>query len=194
MSPRHAAPLTIEHVLLALLDQKPMHGYELYQEICSMPGISRIWNIKQALLYAILDKLEERGYVASQLIQGETYPPRKYFHLTETGKASLKEWLRTPVRRARDLRQEFLAKLITARRYGKTDVMELIHIQEQACQSWFRDLQNDVPPQDLEHLDEWMVYSFRFQRVESVLKWLKRLENEVDRLGRTPGQAFPNDT
>ncbi len=182
MSPRRAAPLTLEHVLLALLDHKPMHGYELYQEICSLPGISRIWNIKQALLYAILDKLEERGYVASQLIQGETYPPRKYFHLTETGKTSLKEWLRTPVRRARDLRQEFLAKLITARRYGKTDVMELIHIQEQACQTWFSDLQSEVPPQDLEHLDEWMVYSFRFHRVESVLKWLKRLEMEVDRL------------
>ncbi len=182
MSPRHAAPLTLEHVLLALLDQKPMHGYELYQEICGLPGISKIWNIKQALLYAILDKLEERGYVASQLIQGETYPPRKYFHLTEAGKASLEEWLRTPVRRARDLRQEFLAKLITTRRYGKGDVMALIHNQEQACQTWLSDLQRDVPPQDLDHLDEWIVYSFRIQRVESVLKWLAQLEIEVDRL------------
>jgi DNA-binding PadR family transcriptional regulator len=181
MSPRHASPLTLEHILLAFLDQKPMHGYELYQELCATKGISQIWNIKQALLYAILDKLEERGYVASQLIQGETYPPRNYFHLTEVGKESLQEWLKSPVRRARDLRQEFLAKLITARRYGKADVVELIHIQEQTCQTWFRDLQSNVPPQDQEHLDEWLVYTFRINRIEAVLKWLKMLELEVDR-------------
>jgi PadR family transcriptional regulator, regulatory protein AphA len=182
MSPRHASPLTLEYVLLALLDQKPMHGYELYQEICGMQGISKIWNIKQALLYAILEKLEERGFLTSKLIPGETYPPRKYFHLTEIGQSSFQEWLKTPVRRARDLRQEFLAKLIIAHRFGKADLLALIHIQEEACQAWARDLQSDVPPLTPEHLDEWMVYSFRVNRVEAVLKWLKRLEGEIDRL------------
>ncbi len=181
MSPRHALPLNLEHVLLAILDQKPMHGYELYQELCEMKGISQIWNIKQAMLYAILEKLEERGFVTSQVIQGETYPPRKYFHLTQAGKSSLQEWLKTPVRRARDLRQEFLAKLITAHRYGKADILELIHIQEEACQSWLADLQMVVVPQDAEHLDEWLVYSFRVNRVEAVLKWLKVLELEASR-------------
>jgi PadR family transcriptional regulator, regulatory protein AphA len=182
MSPRHASPITLEHILLALLDQKPMHGYELYQELCGMQGISKIWNIKQALLYAMLEKLEERGYLSSQLISGETYPPRKEFHLTEAGKSSLQEWLTTPVRRARDLRQEFLAKLIAARRYGKPEVLELIRIQEEACRSWYRDLQRDVPTKDSEHLDEWMVYSFRLNRVEAVSAWLKALEGEVERL------------
>jgi len=182
MSPRHVSPLTLEHVLLAILDQKPMHGYEMYQEICAMPGISKVWNIKQALLYAILDKLEERGYIASRLIPGETYPPRKEFHLTEMGESSLQHWLKTPVRRPRDLRQEFLAKLITARRYGKAEVLELVRIQEQTCQTWDQDLQSNVPPLDAEHLDEWMVYSFRNERLQAVLKWLKTLEDEIDRL------------
>ena len=31
MSPRHPSALKLEHVLLALLDKKPRHGYELYQ-------------------------------------------------------------------------------------------------------------------------------------------------------------------
>ena len=182
MSPRHSSELTIEHVLLALIDQKPMHGYELYQELCELKGISLIWNIKQGLLYALLDKLEGKGYLTSQLVQGETYPPRKYFHLTETGKSTLQTWLKTPERRARDIRQEFLAKLIMARRYGISEALELIHLQEQACKSWFDELQTNVTPLNQEQMDEWFVYSFRINRVEGVLGWLKECELEIGRL------------
>jgi PadR family transcriptional regulator PadR len=180
MSPRPTSALTLEHVLLALLDQKPMHGYELYQNVCKMQGISLIWNIKQALLYAILDKLERRGYLSSQQVQGEAYPPRNYFHLTSMGKSSLQAWRKTPVRRARDLRQEFLAKLIVARRYGKADALELIHIQEQACQAWYDELQTNIPALDAEHMDAWLVYSFRINRVEGILSWLKICVSEID--------------
>lgn len=179
MSPRQVSKLTLEHILLAFLDQKPKHGYELHQELREASGISQIWYVKQALLYAILEKLEQRGYLTSQVVQGKSYPPRKYFHLTEIGKSSLQEWLKTPARRARDLRQEFLAKLIIARRYGESNVMELIHIQKQICRVWLSELQANVPSPDEEHLDDWMVYSFRINRVEGVLRWLQVLEEEV---------------
>lgn len=62
MSPRHPSVATLEFVLLALLDQKPMHGYELYQELCGLQGVSQIWNIKQGTLYAMLNKFEEQGF------------------------------------------------------------------------------------------------------------------------------------
>ena len=182
MSPRQSSNLTLEHVLLALLDQRPMHGYELYQELCAMKGISLIWNIKQALLYAILDKLEVKGYLISQQVQGETYPPRKYFHLTEIGKSSLQLWIKTPVRRARDLRQEFLAKLIIARRYGKAETLEIIRVQEQACRVWYEELKTKIPTLNPENMDEWIVYSYRINRVEVVMNWLKMCELEMDRL------------
>ena len=182
MSPRHASTITLEHVLLALLDQRPMHGYELYQELCGLKGISQVWNIKQGLLYAILDKLEDRGLLSSHLVQGETYPPRKDFQLTEAGKASLQTWLKTPVRRARDVRQEFLAKLIVAHRYGISQVLELIHVQEQACQTWIDELQMNAPLLNKENMDEWFVYSFRLNREQGALQWLKMCELEIEHL------------
>jgi len=182
MSPRHTSALTLEHVLLALLDQKPMHGYELYQELCALKGISLVWNISQASLYAILDKLEAKGYLSSQLVQGETYPPRKYFRLTGTGKETLQVWIKTPVRRARALRQEFLAKLIVAHRYGKSYCLDLIHAQQIASRTWEDELHTNIPPLDLDHLDEWLVYSFRANRVENIQNWLKQLEQELDRI------------
>lgn len=182
MSPRPSATLTLEHVLLALLDEKPMHGYELYQKLCEMKGISLIWNLKQPMLYALMAKLEKQGCLVSKPDSGETYPPRHYFHLTDAGKNSLLKWLKTPVRRARDVRQEFLAKLIISRRYGRDNLMEMIRIQEAACQTWLSDLKAAFPPLDPVHMDGWMVYSFRIHRVEGMLKWLEALKTDLDSL------------
>ncbi len=181
MSPRPSSALTLEHVLLALLDAKPMHGYELYQELCAMPGIALIWNIKQALLYAILDKLEGQGFLTSQLEQGGAYPPRKYFHLTGAGRSSLQTWIQTPVRRARDLRQEFLAKLIVAKRYGRPVALELINLQQQTCLSWRADLEANPPAPGQESLDDWLVYSFRLNRVEAALQWLRLCQQVIEK-------------
>jgi hypothetical protein len=85
------------------------------------------------------------------------------------------------VRRARDIRQEFLAKLIVARRYGKAEALELIHIQNQACQSWLADLNAHIPIHDPDHTDQWLVYTFRITRVDGILEWLTACELEIER-------------
>jgi PadR family transcriptional regulator AphA len=182
MSPRHASALTMEHILLALLDQKPMHGYELFQELLNLKGISKIWNIKQALLYSDLEKLEERGYIHSKLAQGDSYPPRKVYSLTDYGRDTLMDWIKTPTRRPRDLRQEFLAKIIVAHWYGQQPVLDLLHAQQRTSQSWQEEMNESAPPLDDEHLDEWLVYSFRRTRAEGVSRWLEKLEANLDRL------------
>ncbi len=175
---RQPAPLTLEHILLALLDAKPMHGYELYQELSQTQGISMIWNITQSMLYVLLDKLEEHGLLLSIQAEGETYPPRTIFYITEAGKQSLNQWMKTPVHRARQIRQEFLAKLIVARRYGFAEALDLIHAQQQACQSWMDQLQMDFPPKNPDHMDIWLVDTYRIHRIEALLKWLELCEME----------------
>ncbi len=179
MSPRKPATLKLEHILIALLDQKPMHGYEMYQHLSEIKGISRLWNIKQPMLYAILDKLESRDLVTSQLVSGETYPPRKCFHPTESGIESLKNWLKTPVHRARDVRQEFLAKLIVAGWYGKADVLTLIQIQEEECRNWFHETPVNLLSSDRGNLDEWFVYTYRMNQIKGIIDWLKACEKEL---------------
>ena len=182
MSPRHPSALKLEHVLLALLDQKPMHGYELYQDLCEIKGISQIWHIKQAMLYATLDKLEARGFLYSQQAEEETYPPRNYFYPTESGKESLHTWLTTPVGRARDMRQEFLAKLIVASWYGKTDMLALIRLQKEECRDWFESMPMKDIPINEDQINEWIVYSFRSNQIKELLNWLNICEQAVERL------------
>lgn len=187
MSPRAAAPFTIEHVLLALLDAHPTHGYDLYQSLRQEPGITLIWNVKQSLFYAMLDRLEQHGWLAAHVLQGEAYPPRNQFALTEEGRAALNAWMVRPVRRARDMRQEFLARLIIARRYGKARVLLLA--QQQTCLAWQTQLRDDLArPVSTEAVstlaaaddaDRSLVLSYRARRVESILAWLSDFLEEL---------------
>lgn len=185
MSPRRPSALKLEHVLLALLDKKPRHGYELYQDLCEIKGISQIWHLKQAMLYATLDKLESRGFLYSQPAEEETYPPRKYFYPTEVGKNSLQTWLTTPVSRARDMRQEFLAKLIVASWYEKSDMLALISLQKEECQGWVKDLSVKASPINEDQINEWIVYSFRSNQMQELLNWLNICEQAVKQLPDT---------
>ncbi len=182
MSPRKSTELGIEYVLLALLDQNPTHGYELYRVLRALNGISLIWHVNQASLYAILDKLENGEVVSSHVVQDETYPPRKVYTLTNAGRDSLQAWLSKPVRRARQFRQEFLAKLIVALHYGRENALELINNQRETCLDWRKELLNNPPPRDKDHLDQWVVHSFRSHRVEALLSWLDSCQQDLNNL------------
>lgn len=178
--PRRATPFSMEHVILALLDEEPMHGYELHHRLNEMPGISKIWNIKQALFYSKLERLEASGFIEKAHPQNEDgIPARVVLQITDQGKASLMEWIFTPVRKARDLRQIFLGKLIIARRYGQDQAIDLIRKQRQVSQGWYDHLVNDLPEMSTQEMDELIVHSYRLYRDRTTLHWLDYLEKEI---------------
>lgn len=178
--PRRATPFSMEHVILALLDEEPMHGYELHHRLNEMPGISKIWNIKQALFYSKLERLEASGFIEKVHPQNEDgIPSRVVLQITDQGKASLMEWIFTPVRKARDLRQIFLGKLIIARRYGQDQAIDLIRKQRQVSQGWYDHLVNDLPEMSTQEMDELIVHSYRLYRDRTTLHWLDYLEKEI---------------
>lgn len=177
---RRATPLSMEYVILALLDEVHMHGYELHQRINQLPGISKIWNIKQALFYSKLERLEESGYIEQAHLQKEEgSPARVVFQLTDQGRESLLEWISTPVRKARDIRQIFLGKLIIARRFGQAQALDLIQKQRQICQGWYDHLVSDLPVVNAQAMDDLIVHSYRLYRDRASLHWLDYLEGQI---------------
>ncbi len=181
--PRPSSPIATDHVILALLDEKPMHGYEIHQRITNMPGIVKIWSIKQGLLYAKLDKLKEAGLLEDAPDHPEANPSRKYFRLTQVGKEALNAWVDSPVTRARDVRQEFLAKLIIARKYSLERALTLLRAQREIVRHWHTSLADQMAPKSKEELDDWIVHSYRLFRDEASLHWLDDLENWLIKLG-----------
>lgn len=178
--PRPASPFSMEYVILALLDEEPLHGYELHHRISNLPGISKIWNIKQALFYSKLERLEAGGFIEqAHLPSEEGAPARVVFQLTAQGRQSLMDWISTPVRKARDIRLDFLGKLIVARRYGQEQVLELIQKQREVCQSWYDHLVSDLPAVNAQAMDDLIVHSYRLYRDRATLHWLDYLEGQI---------------
>ena len=179
---RRATPISMEYVILALLDEESLHGYELHHRINELPGISKIWNIKQALFYSKLERLEASGYIEQAHLQQEEGPTaRVVFRLTTLGKESLLDWISTPVRKARDIRQVFLGKLIVARRYGQDQALDLIQKQRLVCQGWYNHLVSDLPAVKTQVMDDLIVHSYRLYRDRTTLHWLDYLEGQINR-------------
>src|SRR5919199_4108737 len=146
MSPMVKLPLALEHALLGLLREQPMHAYQMYQRLAQPEDLGLVWHLKQSQLYALLARLEDAGYIAATVEPQGSRPPRRMLHLTASGAAALDTWLHTPVAHGREFRQEFMAKLFFARQDGPLAVAQLIADQREACLHWLAGLHTQAGP------------------------------------------------
>lgn len=70
--------------ILALLKERPMHGYEMIQEIAERSGGA--WKPSPGSVYPTLQLLEDEGLIASESEGG-----KKLFSLTESGRAAVED-------------------------------------------------------------------------------------------------------
>jgi PadR family transcriptional regulator PadR len=85
---------TLEMILLRLISERQMYGYELVSTLERKAGV--LFRIKEGTLYPVLYRLEKAGYIESRWETLERGVPRKYYQLTDTGKkylqARMAEW------------------------------------------------------------------------------------------------------
>jgi DNA-binding PadR family transcriptional regulator len=72
-----------EIVILAMLRQRPQHGYEIKKSIEQVFGGTVALN--NTILYPTLKRFEEMGTVVREVVQQEDKPNRHLYHLTERG-------------------------------------------------------------------------------------------------------------
>ena len=77
----------IDLLLLGLLLDRPMHGYELYQQI-QAEGIDGWFNVSMAGVYYSLGKLRDQGLVAESRQRGGRSARKSIYRLTEDGRAA----------------------------------------------------------------------------------------------------------
>ena len=172
MSPMVKLPLTTEYALLGFLRQEPMHGYEIHRRLSESEGLGLVWHVKQNQLYALLGKLEKKGYVTIELEPQENRPARKIFHLTQAGREAFLDWVQSPVKQGRRLRLDFLAKLYFAQLEGADVTAKLIDQQQAACQIWLNKQHQQTEDIRANRPYDWLVREFRVGQLEAMLKWL----------------------
>jgi DNA-binding PadR family transcriptional regulator len=72
----------VRSAILALLDDRPMHGYEMIQELEERTGGR--WTPSAGSIYPTLQLLEDEGLVTSEEVDG-----RKVYSLTESGQEAV---------------------------------------------------------------------------------------------------------
>lgn len=80
---------SIALLLLKLLSERDMYGYEIIQEAARRS--SDVFQFKEGTLYPALHQLHRRGYLRSEWRQGDNGRERKYYGLTAKGKKAAQE-------------------------------------------------------------------------------------------------------
>ena len=77
----------LDVVVLAQLAKKDQYGYELCDHIQTQMDVTT------ASLYVLLKRFVNEGLVTTYLVDGGNGPARKYYSLTEAGKAKTSEMM-----------------------------------------------------------------------------------------------------
>ena len=79
-------------VLLAVLDgaDEDLYGYQIAKRLQDLGNGSP--PVKQGALYPVLRQLSANGLLASRIVPSYAGPPRRYYRITEAGRATLVEW------------------------------------------------------------------------------------------------------
>ena len=74
-------------MVLRLLAEKPMYGYQIVKELQTRS--EGYFDLEQGTLYPALHRLEKDGLVGSKWEVVEDGPSRKYYHITDQGRTEL---------------------------------------------------------------------------------------------------------
>jgi len=115
--------MPLHHAVLALLADKPAHGYELKSSFEQAVGVQ--WGgLNIGHLYQILDRLSRDGLIESERQPQQGKPDRVVHHLTPAGREELDRWLAEPSARQRGYRDDFFLKLMAAAQAGDQQTLD----------------------------------------------------------------------
>ena len=81
----------LEGIVLALLSRRPAYGYEITAWLRDQ-GFTEI---AEGTVYALLVRIEQRGFVDVEKVPSEKGPPRKVYSLNAAGRAQLDDFWAT---------------------------------------------------------------------------------------------------
>jgi DNA-binding PadR family transcriptional regulator len=137
----YAVQMPFQHVILALLEGGPSHGWEMKSRIEAALG-PEYGGLNRGYIYEVIHKMERDGTITSHVEPQEGLRPDRSVHeITDAGRQQLGEWLDEPVRRSAGFRDEFVQKVLAASLRGDEAVRAFCRLQRQALLAEARTLQ-----------------------------------------------------
>jgi DNA-binding PadR family transcriptional regulator len=193
---RRLALTTPDLVLLSLLAERPMHGYQANLELERRE--IRDWaEISRQMIYYSLEKLARAGLIrAAETREPAGGPERSTFETTEKGREALADALEQVDWSTQRERPQFLTWLALSWQARPEVVRLQLRRREEFLE---RELAREK--ETLEtilkevghpyHEAVWMV-SLMIEQFETERKWLKRVQREMKRRGQAKNPEYSN--
>ena len=89
MLPKELVAASTEPLILSLLSQGESYGYAIIQEVKQLSGDKIEWT--DGMLYPVLHRLEDNGWIKSRWVEIENGRKRKYYSIKKDGVQALRE-------------------------------------------------------------------------------------------------------
>lgn len=174
-----------EYIILGLLCERPMHGYELARLVQEDEALRAIWRIERSEIYFLLGKLSKGGLIIESAAEQMRGPVRVIYAPTAAGREAFAKWLRMPELRPRNLRTALLARLYIALRHDPQIAVELIDAQKQALVEWLGRTRGEEPGNEVVAL----VHRLRAAQVAATLDALNDMRSLAIARWQAPGHG-----
>jgi DNA-binding PadR family transcriptional regulator len=134
--------VAFQHVILALLEEGPSHGWEMKSRIEAALG-QEYGGLNRGYIYEVIHKMEHQGLITSRVEpQAGPRPDRSVHEITDVGRQQLSAWLDEPIRRTSGFRDEFVQKVLAASMRGPGELRRYCRLQRNALLAESRTLQD----------------------------------------------------
>jgi DNA-binding PadR family transcriptional regulator len=123
--------MPLHHAVLALLADKPAHGYELKGSFEQAVG-DQWGGLNIGHLYQVLDRLARDGLIESERHPQPVKPDRLVHRITPAGREELDRWLNEPSVRTRGYRDDFFLKVMAAAQAGDPATLDAVLRRQRA--------------------------------------------------------------
>jgi PadR family transcriptional regulator AphA len=174
-----------ELAMLALLAERPAHGWALSRDVAPGSEIGEIWSGDRQRVYRGLRKLNALGLIESALTTPGGGAHRTVYRVTPAGKDTLDRWLREPVEHMRDAQSTFVLKLVFTQRAG-LDPVPLLNAQRATVLATIEAISHRLRTRGSErrvHLH------LRLETARALLTFIDGLSNRAASRPRTPASV-----
>ena len=115
-------PSVLDQIVLAIIGEKPRHGFAVSKELETDPSLSAVIRARRPLVYRSINSLVDAKLIRETKTEpGDQGSPRVIYAATATGKSKTTKWLNDTVNHPRDARIELLAKFVLRNRRNLTN-------------------------------------------------------------------------
>jgi DNA-binding PadR family transcriptional regulator len=180
----------VQNALLALLWERPRHGYELRDLFEAALG--GYWELNSGQIYSSLDRLARDGLVVEEGIEKGAGPDKRLWALTDEGSEELANWFASPVQRDSRLRDELYLKLMLALVAQPSKAQQILIVQRRGLFQELHDLtarRSVLDPR--RHLARILLLDSAIMHTEAELRWLDMLDARLDEIRVQPPPIPP---